>query len=130
MSAHTLEGGSMGVMLIPEATMPTILDSHPILADVVRIAIIASGFTMTLLLAKLALRSAQRRDWDRTFWLLAVGLFILTPSISGLYRFNQPLNLWTTLTYLAALGFGAAALAARLTVNWHRWTRGGAHRDG
>lgn len=95
---------------------PQWLADETLLGDAVRVVIIVSGFILCGITLKLAISAMRARDWEKAAALASYGLFVVTPSISGLYRFNLPLNLYTSLTYMTALGLGLVATAYRVTL--------------
>lgn len=107
-------------MLTVMATQPTLFEDTPVLANAIRLFIIFMGFTVALIAAKIALRAFRFLDWERAFGTLASGLFIVTPSITGLYRFDDPLQAYTTITYFVGLLCAIVALWFRFTLNW-KW---------
>lgn len=100
---------------------PTFLDDHQAIADAIRIFIVFTGFTLALVSAKIGARAFRYADWERGFGTLAFALIVITPAVSGLYRFNEPLVLWTTITYLAGLSAGVVATIFRVTLRWRWW---------
>lgn len=107
--------------MLTMATQPTLFGDYPVLADVVRIFIIFTGVTLALVCAKIGARALHFRDWERGLGAIAFALIVVTPSITGLYRFNEPLALYSSLAYVAGLVCGIIAMAFRVTIRWRWW---------
>lgn len=102
------------------AQQPTLFEGLPILANVVRLFIIFTGFTLALVALKISLRAFYYADWERGFGTLAFALIAVTPAINGLYRFNESLLAVSTSVYLVGLLAGIVATYFRVTLRW-RW---------
>lgn len=113
----------MGGMLVGADSGPTFLEGHVAIANAIRLFIIFIGFTLALVAGKVAARALRFQDWERGFGALAFALIVITPSISGLFRFDAPLVLPTTLSYLGGLLCGVVAAYFRFTLRWEWWNR-------
>lgn len=91
------------------ATQPTMLDGQPVLANVIRLFIIFTGFTLALVALKISFRAWRFLDWERAFGTLAFACVVITPAINGLYRFDAPLQAVSTSVYLTGLLAGVIA---------------------
>lgn len=110
---------------------PQWLAGQPVLANSIRLFIIFIGFTLALVALKIGLRFIATREWERFFGAMSFALIVVTPSISGLFNFDRPLNPWTTMPYLAGLLLGIVACWFRFTLTWpwlHRLHRVGRRR--
>lgn len=118
--------------------MDTVLDvlTSPTLGNVVRVCILLVGFTLSMACVKFAWMAHRQGESYRGWGLLSYGLFCITPSLSGLFRFGQPVNWLTTITYGLALYAGIMGLRVTYTIDptWRRIrdeerrTRGGRRR--
>lgn len=113
------------------ALMDAILDvlNSARLANVVRVAILLVGFTLAMACIKFAWVAWKAGEPYRGWGLLSYGLFVITPAISGLFRFGEPLNWLTTATYALALFAGVMALRATYTIDpvWKKMRAGEGH---
>lgn len=96
--------------------------ASPVLGDVVRVVILFIGFTLAMACIKFALIAVKAKEPYRGWGLASYGLFVLTPALSGLFRFGEPLNWWTTASYFAGLFCGLMALRVSYTLDptWRR----------
>lgn len=88
-----------------------------------RLFIIFAGITLALVSLKIGYLAARRRQVDRALGCAAFACIVVTPSISGVLRFGQPIQYETYVTYALGLLLGIAALAFRVSVAppwWHR----------
>lgn len=81
-------------------------------ANGVRTVILVIGFTLASACVKFAWLAFRGTEPYRAWGLLSYGAFLITPALSGLYRYDQPLRWVTTITYLAGLVFGLLSLRA------------------
>lgn len=111
-------------MLIALLTEPPgLLEDHQHIADGIRVFIITVGITLALVSLKVGMSYLRERDWERVFGVLAFACFVVTPSITALYRFDQPLAAIQTVTYCTGLAAGVVATAYRVYLRWPWWRR-------
>lgn len=90
-------------------------------ADLVRLGMLLVGFTLAMSCVKFGYLAVRQGEPFRAWGLTSYGLLISTPAINGLYHFDEPLIIPSTVTYVAAMVFGIVALRAAYTVDT-RWT--------
>jgi hypothetical protein len=93
--------------------------NSPGLGNVVRVVILFVGFTLAMSCIKFAWVAYRAREPYRGWGLGSYGLFVITPAISGLFRFGESLNWYTTASYFGALFCGIMALRVTYTVDPH-----------
>lgn len=101
------------------------LGDMPLLADAIRVTIIFAGFTLAMLAIKVGVRAGRYGDWERLAGTISFACFAVTPSVTSLTRFDEPLRAVTTCIYLLGLLGGAVAMAYRITLlpSWRRRQR-------
>lgn len=83
--------------------------NSPGFGDVVRTLILMVGFGLSLACVKFAWLAYKGKEAWRTWGLLSYALLVITPALSGLYRYGEPLRWITTVTYVGALLCGVMA---------------------
>lgn len=104
------------------ASTPTAFGGSHVLDNTIRLFIIIVGISLAMVCARLAINYLMRTDWYAACAALSAGFLAVTPSISGLLRFGQPLQVQTTITYMLGLVFGAIAGARYVTLRG-AWSR-------
>jgi len=98
---------------------------HQVLANSVRLFIIFTGITLALLAVRLSFGALMRRELDRFWGSVSFAFIIITPAISGLLRFGEPLVWETAASYLVGLLAGVVAFAYQVVLSppWRRYQR-------
>lgn len=116
--------GCHGGVMFLAAQPPTAFDDYVTISNAIRLLGVSLGFALALVSTKAAyLALREPRDWERAANSMAFGLLAVSPAIPWLYRFDEPLFIPNTITYMAALGFGLVAITYRMTLHWKWWHR-------
>lgn len=87
-----------------------------VLENTIRLMITLVGFTLAGVCVKFTILSFRNGEAFRAWGLGSYGFAIVTPSVSGLFRFDAPLLWPPTITYVLALLCGIMALRKAYTV--------------
>jgi hypothetical protein len=93
-----------------------------LLANLVRTVILLVGFVLASMCVKFAWLAMRGNEAYRGWGLLSYGALVITPAISGLYRYDLPINWVATSTYALGLFAGVMALRTAYTIA-PEWTR-------
>ncbi len=100
---------------------------HRAFDNTVRLFVIFVGITLALMCVRFAYLSLRRKgERFRVFGILSFAFIVATPAITGLFRFDAPINWWSTTSYLIGLVLGLIALYSNYYVApaWWRMGRG------
>lgn len=87
-----------------------------------RLFIVIVGVTLALVGVKVGVSAGLRGQWNRAFGSASYACFAVTPAVSGVLRFGEPLSVPTAVTYSLGLIFGTAAVSKHVQIipPWRR----------
>lgn len=96
-----------------------------VVQDVIRLFIIGTGFMLAMVAVRFAWQAHKRHENFRVLGILSFGFLVLTPALTGITRFRDPLMWEATITYLIGLILGLLALRSNYVVAPTWWRLGG-----
>jgi NhaP-type Na+/H+ or K+/H+ antiporter len=88
-----------------------------LLSDVIRLFVIFTGITLSLILVRFAAQAFKRRETQRVWSIMSYAALLLSPALTGIIRFGQPLNWWSTTAYIVGLVCAIVALSYRVVLS-------------
>src|SRR3954449_1614685 len=107
------------------AAAPEAFGGHYVLDSFVRLFIIFVGFTLALVCVKVGVGHFRRREVDRMWGTFAFAFLVVTPSVTGVLNFGEPLSWLPSSFYMAGLVCGIIGLGYRVALYppWKRWKK-------
>lgn len=105
-------------------------DGTYVAQNFLRLFIVGVGIFLAMLSLRFAWLSwARRGERYRAYGILSFGFIVITPALSGLHNFGEPINWWSTTAYFIGMVLGLVAIYANYRIAPPWWRLGGRRRE-